>query len=226
MTPPLVTFDNVSMGYLPGRMVLKDVSFSLPKGSFHFLAGASGAGKTSLLKLLSITQRPTRGSIRMFDRVVSDAEREELPSLRRKVGMVFQDFRLLEHLSVAENIALPLKIAGEPQDDINAKVDELLAWIELSEFRDVRPELLSGGQKQRVAIARAVVANPDLLLADEPSGNLDPALSVKFMYLFEALHKLGTTIVLATHQENLLSQFKYPVLRLQDGRLDITRKAA
>lgn len=215
----MITCENVSMGYVTGKEVLKDISLDIAKSSFHFISGASGAGKSSLLGLLALTLKASRGNITMFGQDVATLTRDELAGMRRKIGMVYQDFRLINHLTVEENVALPLKISGDSKADAREKVDELLKWVGLEDYRNVRPEVLSGGQKQRVAIARAVVGKPDLLLADEPSGNLDPALSLKFMYLFEALNKAGTTILIATHAENLISMFPYPVLRLRDGRL-------
>jgi len=217
MTNQLVALQHVAMEYLPGRPVLRDVSLNLAKGSFHFLTGPSGAGKSSLLSLLSLQHRASRGMITMFDKNVTTMPREELPKLRRRVGLVLQDYGLLPHLTIAQNVALPLKIAGEPEDQIDEKVRELLAWIELEPYHDVRPPLLSGGQKQRAAIARAVITKPDLLLADEPTGNLDAQLSLRFMYLFEALNRGGTTVLIASHDEHLISLFNYPTLRLQDG---------
>ena len=207
------------MGYLTGQEVLHDVTLSLDKGGFYFLSGVSGAGKSSLLNVLSLAVRPNRGSVELFGTETTGLNRQQLPPMRRNVGMVFQDYRLLDHLSVEENIGLPLKMAGEPRKQIAQKVSELLDWVGLSAYARARPEVLSGGQKQRVAIARAVVTTPDILLADEPSGNLDASLRLKFMHLFETLHKDGVTIVFATHDETLISMFRHPVLRLKEGRL-------
>ena len=215
----MVVLEHVAMSYPNGTEILRDVSMRLEKGSFHFLAGSSGVGKSSLLSLLWFQHRASKGYIHMFGKDVTHTPREELPKLRRRVGIVLQDYRLLSHMTVGENVALPLKVAGEPQDVIDAKVDELLEWIELSEYRDVKPYALSGGQKQRAAIARAVITKPDLLLADEPTGNLDTELAMKFMYLFEALNQTGTTVLLATHNDQLIAQSTYPVLRLKDGRI-------
>jgi cell division transport system ATP-binding protein len=200
----MVILEHVATGYLPGKDILKDISFSLERGSFHFLSGPSGSGKTTLLGLMSLAQR---------------LPREALPELRRKIGLVSQDYRLLPHQTVMENVALPLKVAGEMTHHIARKVDEMLDWVGLRAYRDERPDVLSGGQKQRVAIARAVVTKPDILLCDEPSGNLDIQLSLRFMYLFEALNKMGTTVFFATHDDFLIAQHKYPVLRLHDGEL-------
>ena len=199
--------------------MLKDISLKVPKGSFHFLTGSSGAGKSSLLNLFALTMRPSSGKLKLFSQDVTKMTHEQLPLLRRKVGSVVQDFQLLDHLTVAQNIALPQKISGKSAQETNGKVNELLEWIGLMPFRDVKPPLLSGGQKQRVAIARAVINNPPLLLADEPTGNLDPKLSKRFMYLFESLNKMGTTIILATHDESLIRSFAYPVLNLKDGKV-------
>ena len=215
----MIDLEHVAMEYLPGHEILKDVSLNLKRGSFHFLTGASGTGKSTLLSLLSFQYRATKGKIRMFDEDVTHLAREEMPRLRRRVGIVMQDYRLLDHLTIAENVALPLKVAGEPDDVIEENVDELLEWVGLTGHHDSLPAILSGGQKQRVAIARAVVTKPDLLLADEPTGNLDSELALRFMYLFEALNQSGTTVLFATHDEHLISLYNYPVLRLKDGNL-------
>lgn len=215
----IIRLERVSMGYFTGQEVLHDITLSVNRSGFYFLSGASGAGKSSLLSVLSLATRPSHGRVVLFGNDTTGLSRGDLPPLRRRIGTVFQDYRLIEHLSVEENIGLPLKIAGENKKQITAKVAELLEWVGLGDYPKARPETLSGGQKQRVAIARAVVNNPDILLADEPSGNLDASLRFKFMHLFETLHKDGTTIVFATHDETLISMFNYPVLRLKEGRL-------
>lgn len=215
----VLQMDKVSMGYISGQEVLHDISLTIERGSFHFLAGVSGAGKSSLLNLMALAIRPTHGNIYLFGEDTSDLTRNELPALRRRIGTVFQDYRLIDHLTVEENVGLPLKIAGESKKQVAIKVEELLSWVGLTSYHRARPDILSGGQKQRVAIARAVVTAPDLLLADEPSGNLDPSLRLKFMYLFETLHKGGTTIIFATHDDGLISKFEHPVIHLKGGRL-------
>lgn len=222
----LVRFQNVGMRYGPGPEVLRDVSFELAPGSFHFLAGPSGAGKTSLLKLLYLAQRPSRGLITMFGQDVSTASRAALPMLRRRIGVVFQDFRLLDHLTALDNVALPLRIAGADEKRTRDHVIELLTWVGLGDRLEARPATLSGGEKQRVAIARAVIARPSLLLADEPTGNVDADMAQRLMYLFVELNKLGTAVVLATHDTQLLQQFRFPVMRLRGGQLNIERNAA
>lgn len=215
----MIALEHVGMEYTPGQPILRDVSLELTPGSFHFLAGPSGVGKSSLLSLLWLQRRATSGHIHMFGEDVTHKPREELPRLRQRVGIVLQDYRLLEHLTVGENVGLPLKVAGESKKQMEAKVKELLEWIGLAECYDVKPNTLSGGQKQRAAIARAVITKPDLLLADEPTGNLDHELAKRLLYLFEALNNTGTTILFATHDENLIKQFHYPTLRLKEGTL-------
>ena len=220
----MIRCNNISIEYIAGKPVLRQVNLHLEPGSFTFVSGASGAGKSSLLSMLALSLKPTTGHLHLFGQDVTDLQRQQLPELRRKIGTVFQDFQLLNHLTVAENVALPLKILGESRSDIETKVKELLAWIGLDGFADVRPPLLSGGQKQRVAIARAVINKPLLILADEPTGNLDHELSMKLMYLFRSLNKVGTTIVFATHDASLLDAFEYPVIYLRDGQLHRSRR--
>ena len=220
----MIRCNNISIEYISGKPILRQVNLHLEPGSFTFISGASGAGKSSLLSMLALSLKPTAGQLHLFGQDVTDLERNELPALRRRIGTVFQDFQLLNHLTVAENVALPLKILGESRGDIETKVKELLAWIGLDGFADTRPPLLSGGQKQRVAIARAVINKPLLILADEPTGNLDHELSMKLMYLFRSLNKVGTTIVFATHDASLLDAFEYPVIYLRDGQLHRSRR--
>ncbi|WJY19287.1 cell division ATP-binding protein FtsE [Alteriqipengyuania flavescens] len=216
----IIQFDNVGLRYGTDREVLSDVSFSLFPGSFYFLTGQSGAGKTSLLKLLYLAQRPSRGAIRMFGTDVITLARGRLPAFRRRIGTVFQDFRLVSHLSAFDNVALPLRVAGVPEADIRKPVADMLDWVGLAERMDARPETLSGGEQQRVAIARAVIARPELLVADEPTGNVDPDMALKLLRLFEALNRLGTTVVVATHDVHLLKKVPQSlIMRLDKGRL-------
>jgi cell division transport system ATP-binding protein len=219
----MVRFDNVGMRYGSGPEVLRDVSFALAPGSFHFLTGASGAGKSTLLKLLYLAQRPTRGLITMFDKDLATLPRDEFPALRRRIGVVFQDFRLVRHLSALENVALPLKVAGARGDQVHGHVRELLHWVGLGDHIDAKPATLSGGQQQRVAIARAVIGRPALLLADEPTGNVDDTIAVRLIYLFEELHKMGTTVLVATHNEQLIQRFPHPTLHLNQGELALRK---
>ena len=215
----MLELEHIAMEYLPGQEILKDVSMELKRGSFHFITGASGTGKSTLLSLLALQYRASKGRVRMFGEDITHMPREQMPRLRRRVGIVLQDYRLLDHLTIAQNVALPLKVAGETEQVIKEKVKELLEWVGLPEYHNARPATLSGGQKQRAAIARAVITKPDLLLADEPTGNLDSELALRFMYLFEALNQSGTTVLLATHDEHLISLFSSPILRLKDGKL-------
>ena len=216
----IVQFDNVGLRYGTDREVLSDISFTLYPGSFYFLTGASGAGKTSMLKLLYLAQRPTRGAISMFGHDPITQPRKSLPNFRRRIGTVFQDFRLITHLSAFDNVALPLRISGMGETEIQKPVADMLEWVGLSHRSHARPATLSGGEQQRVAIARAVIARPEILVADEPTGNVDPEMAVKLLRLFEALNRLGTTVVVATHDVHLLR--KVPdslIMRLDKGML-------
>ncbi len=216
----IVQFENVGLRYDQGEEVLRDVSFSFVPGAFYFLTGASGAGKTSLLRLLHLAQRPSRGVIRLFGADVVTLPRARMPMLRRRIGMVYQDFRLVPHLSVTDNIALPLRIADTPEDEVREAVGEMLAWVGLTHRAGAKPATLSGGEQQRVAIARAVVARPDILLADEPTGNVDDAMADRLIQLFASLNQLGTTVVVATHDLNLLPRVPTAqMMRIAAGRL-------
>jgi cell division transport system ATP-binding protein len=215
----LVQFDDVLLRYGAGPDILQKVSFSLEPGSFHFLVGPSGAGKSSLLRVMYLALRPIGGMASLFGRDVAKLRRREIADLRRRIGVVFQDFRLIDHLSAVDNVALPLRIAGVRESEVQKNVRELLAWVGLGQHLDALPATLSGGQQQRVAIARAVVARPSLLLADEPTGNVDDQIGVRLMYLFEELNKLGTTVVIATHNESLVGRFHHRQLRIEDHSL-------
>ncbi|MBO9602138.1 MAG: cell division ATP-binding protein FtsE [Novosphingobium sp.] len=216
----IVQFDNVGLRYGAGKEILSDISFTLYPGSFYFLTGASGAGKTSLLKLLYLSQRPSRGAIRMFGTDVITLSRARLPAFRRRLGVVFQDFRLVQHLSAFDNVALPLRVSGVKESELEKPVADMLEWVGLGDRSDARPATLSGGEQQRVAIARAVIGRPDMLIADEPTGNVDPEMAVKLLRLFEALNRLGTTVVVATHDLHLLKKVPESlIMRLDKGRL-------
>jgi cell division transport system ATP-binding protein len=216
----IVQFEYVGLRYGMGAETLSDLSFSLREGGFYCLTGPSGAGKTSLLKLLYLAQAPSRGVVRLFGEDVSTLGRLALPALRRKIGVVFQDFRLAAHLSAFDNVALPLRIAGVAEAEVKSSVGEMLDWAGLADRAAARPPTLSGGEQQRVAIARAVIGRPKLLVADEPTGNVDPDMAVRLLSLFEALNRIGTTVVLATHDIHLLSRIPgAEMLRLDKGRL-------
>jgi cell division transport system ATP-binding protein len=215
----MVRFENVGMRYGAGPEVLRDVTFVLEAGSFTFLTGLSGAGKTTLLKLVSLAEPPTRGLVTLFGCDLATIKRSALPALRRRIGVVFQDFRLLDHLSALENVALPLRIAGRREAEYARDVAELLAWVGLGDRMKAVPPTLSGGEQQRVAIARAVVAKPDLLIADEPTGNVDPEIGARLIRLFAELNRLGTTVLIATHDRNLVESTRAREMRLVDGHL-------
>lgn len=216
----IVKFDNVGLRYDRGPEVLSDIHFSLLPGHFYFLTGPSGAGKTSLLKLLYLDHRPSRGVIHLFGQDAVTLPRARLPGFRRRIGVVFQNFRLVDHLNVFDNIALPLRIAGVEDKYVNRATSEIIKWVGLDHRKDVLPATLSGGEQQRVAIARAVVGKPDILVADEPTGNVDPELAVKLMQLFSALQKMGTTIIVATHDIQLFDYVpKRQILYLKNGGL-------
>jgi cell division transport system ATP-binding protein len=213
-------FDSVGLRYGTGAEVLRDLDFSLTEGGFYFLTGPSGAGKTSLLKLLYLAQRPTRGRIRLFSEEMTDASRETLPHFRRRIGVVFQDFRLIRHLSAFDNVALPLRIGGASETEVEGPVREMLAWVGLADRASARPATLSGGEQQRVAIARAVINRPELLVADEPTGNVDAEMANRLMHLFTALNRLGTTVVIATHDIGLISATAgAQLVRLENGTM-------
>lgn len=217
----IVKFDNVGLRYGTDPEVLSNLSFTLYPGSFYFLTGASGAGKTSLLKLLYLAQRPSRGAIRMFGQDLITLPRSRLPDFRRQLGVVFQNFRLVPHLTAFDNVALPLRLAGMDEARVMKSVTDMLEWVGLANRAHAIPATLSGGEQQRVAIARAVIARPRMLIADEPTGNVDPDMALKLLRLFEALNnRVGTTVVVATHDVHLLQ--KVPdslIMRLHKGQL-------
>jgi cell division transport system ATP-binding protein len=215
----LVRFENVGLRYGLGSEVLRDLTFRIEPHSFQFLTGPSGAGKTSLLRLLLLSLKPTRGLITLFDQDVATLNKDALAGLRQRIGIVFQDFRLLDHLTTYENVALPLRVLGQRESSYRQQVTELLQWVGLGERIWALPPVLSGGEKQRAAIARAVIARPHLLLADEPTGNVDPNLAQRLLRLFVELHKSGTSVVIATHDIALMDQFDARRLVLHDGRL-------
>lgn len=219
----MVRFENVGLRYGAGSEVLKDVSFGIAPNSFQFLTGPSGAGKTSLLRLLFLSLRPTRGLIRLFGQDATRLKPNEIAALRRRIGIVFQDFRLLDHLTTYENVALPLRVAGRDEASYRPEVVELLRWVGLGERLRTLPPVLSGGEKQRVAIARALIVRPQLLLADEPTGNVDPPLAKRLLRLFVELQKGGTAVMIATHDVMLMDQYDAPRLVLNDGRIFLDR---
>jgi cell division transport system ATP-binding protein len=213
----MVRLDQVELRYGQGPIILRDLSFALAPGAFRWLLGPSGAGKTSLLRLLTLTVRPSAGQLTVLGVQVERARRRDLPRLRRQIGMVFRDFRLLPHLSAFDNVALPLRLAGRPEGQVRVDVGEMLGWVGLNRRMQARPAELSGGEQQRVAIARAVITRPALLLADEPTGNLDELQAERLMQLIAELNRLGTTVVVATHNHALVARHPARALRLVEG---------
>jgi cell division transport system ATP-binding protein len=217
----VIRFENVGLRYGTGPEILRDVTFHILPGSFHFLTGPSGAGKTSLLRLLFMSIRPSRGLIFVFGENLSELTQGGRAELRRRIGIVFQDFRLLDHLTTWENVALPLRVMGKRESDYRDDVTDLLNWVGLGDRMHAYPEILSGGEKQRAAIARAVIGRPELLLADEPTGNVDPVIANRLLRLFVELNRLGTSVIIATHDYALMDQLDAPRLVLVDGHLQI-----
>ena len=215
----MILFENVGFRYGRGPEVLNGLSFEISKSAFTFVTGESGAGKSSLLRLLYLDHVPTAGRITLFGRDVSTLTRDEVAWFRRRIGVVFQDFRLLDHLTAAENVALPLKVSGARESAYRDNVAEMLEWVGLGDKMRVRPPQLSGGEKQRVAIARAVVASPEIILADEPTGSVDPAMAERIMSLFVEMNRLGKTVVIATHDIDMVDRSGIQSLALHEGSI-------
>ena len=217
----MVRLENVGKRYGADAEILRDVSMKLDTGGFYFLTGASGAGKTTLLKIIYLAETPSRGAVILFDTDTATTDRAIRTSLRRRLGIVFQDYRLVDHLSVRDNVALPLRIAGAPEREIRENVPELLSWMGLDGKLDFPPASLSGGEQQRVAIARAIVRRPDLLIADEPTGYVDDDIAMLLVRVFERINKLGTTVLIATHDIAFTHQFSHRRFHLDRGVLSI-----
>ena len=218
----MIRFENIGLRYGVGDEVLKDINFRLEPGSYHFLTGPSGAGKTSLMRLMYVGLKPTRGLITMFGKNINGMSRGEIGDIRQKLGVVFQEFRLLPHLSVFDNVALPLRITNTPEKEIQNNVNELLEWVGLGEHKDMLPETLSGGQQQRVAIARALAVNPLIILADEPTGNLDSKNGDEVMAMLRELNREGTTVIVVTHSEKE-GNYADRLVRLLDGQVMVDK---
>ena len=218
----MLRFENVGLRYGVGAEVVRDLNFGVAPQSFQFLTGPSGAGKTTMLRLMLLSLRPTRGTIHIFGQDAAKLDKDAITAIRRRIGVVFQDFRLLDHLTTYENVALPLKVMGRSEGGYRAEVVELLRWVGLGDRMNALPPVLSGGEKQRAAIARALIVRPELLLADEPTGNVDPSLARRLLRLFVELHKSGTAVVIATHDLALMDQFGYARrLVVGDGQLKV-----
>lgn len=217
----MIKYEHVGLRYGIGPEVISDVNLTLEPGSFHFLSGPSGSGKTSLMSLLYLGRRPTRGLITMFGQNVGSMDRAQMAQMRQRIGVVFQDFRLLGHMSAFDNVALPLRILGKGEKEIQANVNELMEWVGLGDQKLSLPNTLSGGQQQRIAIARAVITRPRLLLADEPTGNLDDDIGYRLMSLFDQLNRMGTTVVIATHNVQMMEKFGHARLVLDKGHVKV-----
>ncbi|MFL1780551.1 Cell division ATP-binding protein FtsE [Candidatus Hepatincolaceae symbiont of Richtersius coronifer] len=220
---PLVSFENVGLRYTSDKEILKNINFNLYKGDFIFLIGESGAGKSSFLNLINISLLPSRGFLSILDKDVTRLNYKTLADIRRKIGIIFQDFKLVNHLSVFDNIALPLKITKAPQREIKKKVDEILEWINLEKYKHYSPLHLSGGQQQRVAIARAVINSPTIILADEPTGSIDNNMASRIVSMLEELNKQGVAVVFATHNLELIEKKNYPVALLHQNQIQIIK---
>ena len=222
-----ISFANVAARYDGTPEILTDVSFNISNGAFYFLSGASGAGKTTLLRLIYQLHRPSRGQIKLFGHITNDMTRDEITKIRQKMAIVFQSYSLLSHLSVFDNVALPLRVRGVSEDKIKKLVSKVLDWVGLGKYADAAPMALSGGQQQRVSVARAIIVQPSILLADEPTGNLDDENASRLMELFIQMNKMfGTTIILATHSKKLMETYKFPVIHVENQRVSFTGKSA
>lgn len=221
----MIEFYHVSKQYVKNVWVLNDVTFSIKKGDFVFLTGVSGAGKTTLLKMIYKDEIPTKGQILIDSSNISLLGKHDVFRLRRDIGIIFQDFKLLNNRTIYENVALPLLVRGERKSYIDKKVISSLSLVGLSHRRNYYPMHVSGGEQQRAAIARAIVANPKIIIADEPTGNLDTELSIEIFHIFERINANGITIILATHDRHLLSIFPKRILSLDQGKLVLDRES-
>lgn len=221
MPPKIVEFNDVHLTYGGERTVLQGANMVLREGDFRFLTGPSGAGKTTLLKLIYMALTPTQGRVSLFGNDTNRLDAGGRAALRRRIGVVFQEFRLLDHLTAYENVALPMRVTGRKESSYRSDVIELLNWVGLSGHIQARPPTLSGGQKQRVALARALIAKPDLILADEPTGNIDPEMGTKIMQLLVEMNRLGTAVIVATHDYGLLRRLPMRILRLKEGHVSL-----
>lgn len=220
-----ISFANVAAQYNESPEILTDVSFNISSGSFYFLSGPSGAGKTTLLRLIYQLHKPSRGQIKLFGHITNNMSRTEITRLRQKMAIVFQEYSLLSHMSVFDNIALPLRVRGMPESKIKKLVAKVLDWVGLGKYADANPKSLSGGQQQRISVARAIIVQPTILLADEPTGNLDDENASRLMELFIQMNKMfGTTVILATHSKKLMDTYKFPVIHVNDHRVTFTNQ--
>lgn len=222
-----ISLTNVSASYDNGADVLTDVSFNITGGAIYFLTGASGAGKTTLLRLIYQLHKPRTGQIKLFGKITNNMSRDDVTALRKKMAIVFQEYSLLSHLSVFDNVALPLRVRGMAENKIRALVPKVLDWVGLGKYANENPLALSGGQQQRVSVARAIIVQPSVLLADEPTGNLDDDNTSRLMDLFIQMNKMfGTTIILATHNRRLIETYKFPVIHVENHHVSFVTKSS
>ena len=223
----IISFANVAAAYDNATEVLTDVSFNISSGTFYFLSGASGAGKTTLLRLIYMLHKPLRGQIKLFGKNTAELSRDDIANMHHKMAIVFQEYSLLSHMTVFDNVALPLRVRGIEEAKVKKLVAKVLDWVGLGKYADVKPMELSGGQQQRVSVARAIIIQPSILLADEPTGNLDDENASRLMELFIQMNKLfGTTIILATHNKKLMETYKFPIINVENHRLNFVGKAS
>lgn len=215
----VIQFEHVSVRYNRGPEILSNINLKLQPRSFTFLTGSSGAGKSTLLKLCYLSLKPSRGLVHLFGQDSSSFTHQEKLATKRRIGVIHQDFRLIDHLSIFENVALPLRVIEKSRDEYTQDVTELLQWVGLGHKMDAKPQTLSGGEQQRAAIARAVIAKPDILIADEPTGNVDIGLGRRLLRLFSEMNRMGTTILIATHDTALMQEISADILTIKEGQL-------
>jgi len=215
----MIKFENVSKKYNDTKFLIDDVSFEIEEGEFVFLVGPSGAGKTTLLKLLTREDVPTTGKVSVDEKDIADLTKKEMPILRRNIGMVFQDFKLLETRTVFENVAISMEVAGKSTAEINEVVPRLLKLVGIEDKGHQYPAEIAGGEKQRVSLARALAHDPKYLVADEPTGNIDPLQTWEVVKIFQAINEYGTTILFATHDKTVVDELKKRVIKIEDGKI-------
>ncbi len=215
----VIQFEHVSVRYNRGPEILYNIDLNLQPKSFTFLTGSSGAGKSTLLKLCYLSLKPSRGLVHLFGQDISLFTRQEKLTTKRRIGVIHQDFRLIDHLSVYENVALPLRVMEKSREEYSQDVTELLQWVGLGHKMDAKPQTLSGGEQQRAAIARAIIAKPDILIADEPTGNVDIGLGRRLLRLFSEMNRMGTTVLIATHDTALMQEISADILTIKEGQL-------
>jgi len=215
----MIQFDNVTMVYGTGTTALQDVSLTINDGEFAFLVGPSGSGKSTIIKLLTAELHPTKGKVKVNHYDLDRIKKKQIPHMRRTVGVIFQDFRLIRQKSVYENVAFAMRVVGSSEKEIRKRVPYVLQLVGLEEKAKRLPDELSGGEQQRVAIARALVNNPSTIIADEPTGNLDPARSLEIMLLLEQINALGTTVLIVTHEADMVNRFHRRVIAIDEGKL-------